>query len=110
MKRYQNLCLTICFAIFLSVGLSSPASTAQSVPSASAKPESPAPSDEGWHLDVTPYLWFAGGHGTAGVQGHDASIHADASDVLSNFNIGFMGVVEPRYNRVLSQPISCGSS
>jgi len=101
MKRYQNLCLTICFAIFLSAGLSSPASTAQSVPSASAKPESPAPSDEGWHLDVTPYLWFAGVHGTAGVQGHDASVHADASDVLSNFNIGFMGVVEPRYNRVL---------
>jgi len=101
MKRYQNLCLTICFAIFLSAGLSSPASTAQSVPSASAKPESTAPSDEGWHLDVTPYLWFAGVHGTAGVQGHDASVHADASDVLSNFNIGFMGVVEPRYNRVL---------
>jgi len=68
---------------------------------ASAKPDSPAPSDNGWHVAVTPYLWFAGVHGTVGVRGHDASVHADASDVLSNFNIGFMGVVEPRYKRVL---------
>jgi len=74
---------------------------AQNASNSSAKPESPGPSDQGWHVDVIPYLWFAGVHGTAGVHGHEASVHADASDVLSNFNIGFMGVVEPRYNHVL---------
>src|SRR5262249_9845399 len=101
MYEYQKLSLVILSAIFLSTGVSAQAPTGQNGPNASAKPESPAPSDQGWHIDVTPYLWFAGVHGTAGVQGHDASVHADASDVLSNFNIGFMGVIEPRYNRVL---------
>src|SRR5215467_1385952 len=101
MCKYQKLSLFIFSAVFLSTGVSAQAPTEQNSPNAPTRPESPAPSDQGWHIDVTPYLWFAGVHGTAGVQGHDASVHADASDVLSNFNIGFMGVVEPRYNRVL---------
>jgi hypothetical protein len=46
-------------------------------------------------------LWFAGVHGTVGAFGHEASVHADAGDVLSKFNIGFMGEFEPRYKRLL---------
>jgi len=74
---------------------------AQNAANTSSGPESPAPSDEGWHLGLTPYLWFAGVHGTSGLLGHEASIHADVSDVLSNFNIGFMGGSELRYNHLL---------
>ena len=101
MNAYQKRSLAFCAAIFLSIGLLVPVSTAQSGQDRSGKTESPSPSEQGWHVDVTPYLWFAGVHGTAGVLGHEVSVHADAADVLSNFNIGFMGVVEPRYNRVI---------
>jgi hypothetical protein len=64
-------------------------------------PSSPDPGNEGWHFDLTPYLWFSGIHGTAGALGHDASVHASASDVLSNFDIGFMINAEPRYGRIV---------
>jgi len=67
----------------------------------SDKPGNPASSDDGWHVDVTPYLWFAGVHGTAGVLGHDASIHASVSEVFDYLNLGFMGNVELRYKRLV---------
>src|SRR5215467_14304506 len=100
---FQRLCILICVcaAIFSSSVMFTLGVAAQNASNSSAKPESPGPSDQGWHVDVIPYLWFAGVHGTAGVHGHEVSVHADAADVLSNFNIGFMGVVEPRYNRVI---------
>jgi len=101
MNAYQKCSLAFCVAMFLGAGLFVPVSSAQSGQEKSDKAESPSPSDHGWHVDVTPYIWFAGVHGSAGVLGHEASIHADAADVLSNFNIGFMSVVEPRYNRVI---------
>jgi hypothetical protein len=66
-----------------------------------APPSSTEPSDQGWHVAVSPYLWFAGVNGTAGVLGYETSVHASASDVLSNFNIGIMGAVETRYNRIV---------
>ena len=101
MNAYQKLCLSIYVGAFLSLGLFAPALMAQSALNTAPNPENSAPSNEGWHVEVIPYLWFAGVHGTAGVLGHEVSVHADAADVLSNFNIGFMGVVEPRYNRLL---------
>jgi hypothetical protein len=64
-------------------------------------PPNPPSSDPGFHVDITPYLWFSGINGTVGVRGYDASVHASASDVLSNFDIGFMVGVEPRYNRIV---------
>jgi len=64
-------------------------------------PPDPPSSDPGFHIDITPYLWFSGINGTVGVRGYDASVHASASDVLSNFDIGFMVGVEPRYNRIV---------
>jgi hypothetical protein len=60
-----------------------------------------AASEDGWHVGITPYLWFAGVHGTVGVRGREASVHASASDVLSNLNIGAMGAIELRYNRII---------
>ncbi len=55
--------------------------------------------DKNWHLAVSPYLWFAGVHGTVGVRGRTASVHASATDVLSHFNIGLMGAMEARKGR-----------
>jgi hypothetical protein len=68
---------------------------------ASAKVDPPDPANQGWHVDVAPYLWFAGINGTVGALGHESSVHVTARDVLSNFNFGLMGVVETRYNRIL---------
>jgi len=64
-------------------------------------PSSPDPADHGWHFSLTPYLWFSGIHGNVGVLGRDASIHASASDVLSNLDLGFMILADPRYNRIV---------
>jgi len=66
-----------------------------------AKTDSPDAADQGWHVDVAPYLWFAGIDGTVGVLGHEGSVHVTAGDVLSDFNFGLMGLVEARYNRVI---------
>jgi hypothetical protein len=70
-----------------------------------AKTTSPEPkdldSDEGWHVGFTPYIWFAGIHGTVGALNHDASVHATFGEIFNYLNIGLMGVVEPRYNRIV---------
>src|SRR5215469_7990933 len=68
-------------------------------PPPSADPTSSSSSksyDQGWRLDLSPYLWFAGTHGTVGVLGRDASVHASAGDLLSHFNFGLMGASEAR--------------
>jgi hypothetical protein len=80
-------------------------------PSASAqtqtptKTTSPEPkdldSDEGWHVAITPYIWFAGVHGTVGALDHEASVHASFGDIFNYLNIGAMATVEPRYNRIV---------
>lgn len=57
--------------------------------------------DAGWHLDLSPYLWFAGAHGTVGARGRDVSVHATPGDLLSHLDIGLMGSAEARYKRFL---------
>ena len=57
------------------------------------------PEDSGFHFSVSPYLWFAGNHGTVGALGRDASVHASAGDLLSHLDLGLMGGAEARYNR-----------
>ena len=52
-------------------------------------------------MEVTPYLWFAGVHGTTGALGREASVDASFSDIFKYANIGAMGVVETRYNRII---------
>jgi hypothetical protein len=54
-----------------------------------------------WHVTAVPYLWFPGMHGTVGIMGHDASVHASATDILSNFRFGLAGITEFRRNRFL---------
>jgi hypothetical protein len=73
------------------------AQTLQTPTTASGNPG--AAEDQGWHFAVTPYLWFAGAHGTAGALGRDVSIHASIGDVLSHFDIGLMGAAEARHKR-----------
>ena len=73
----------------------------QAASSANPVPDSASESSKGWHMDATPYLWFAAIHGTTGVRGHEANIDASVSDVLSNLNLGFMGASMIRHNRLL---------
>jgi len=64
-------------------------------------PKSTSSSGDGWHVDITPYIWFSGVHGAAGVGGHEVGVHASFGEVVDYLNLGFMGAVEPRYNRFL---------
>lgn len=59
------------------------------------------PKDSSWHLDLSPYLWFAGAHGTVGALGRNVSMHASAGDLLSHANFGLMGAAEARKKRFL---------
>jgi hypothetical protein len=74
---------------------------AQSTSSPETSQAKQADPNDGWHLEITPYLWFAGVHGTTGALGREASVDASFSDIFKYFNIGAMGVVEARYNRII---------
>jgi hypothetical protein len=75
------------------------AADTQTLATASGNPG--AAEDHGWHFSLSPYLWFAGAHGTAGALGHDVSIHASPADLLSHFDIGLMGAAAARRRRFL---------
>jgi hypothetical protein len=89
----------------LAVALLLVSSTVLSLAQASSNPQdgqsSSAAASDGWHLELAPYLWFAGAHGTVGVQGRDVSMHASPGDLLSHFNFGLMGAAEARHKRFL---------
>lgn len=55
----------------------------------------------GWHVELSPYLWLAGTHGTVGALGRDVSMHATPKDLLSHLDFGLMGTAEARDNRFL---------
>ena len=57
--------------------------------------------DGGWHFGLSPYLWFAGAHGTVGARGRAASMHASLGDLLSHVDIGLMGAAELRRKRLV---------
>lgn len=80
-----------------------PDARGQSQPNSSmaAKPDTPNPADQGWHVDVAPYLWFPGISGTVGAAGYETGVHVTGSDVLSYVNFGLMGAADIRYNRIL---------
>jgi hypothetical protein len=61
----------------------------------------PASADNQWHFTFSPYLWFAGMHGTVGALDRDLSFHASPGDILSHFDIGLMGETELSRNRIL---------
>lgn len=60
-----------------------------------------ATDDDGWHLALSPYLWFAGSHGTVGALGRNVSVHASPGDLLSHFDIGLMGAADANKNRLV---------
>ena len=78
-----------------------PSAQSQSTMATPQKTEGLEPADQGWHVDVAPYLWFPGINGTVGALGHDAGVSVTARKVLSYFDFGLMGAVETRYNRII---------
>jgi hypothetical protein len=89
--------LSLFFCLAASAQDSSSATQTQSSSSSSAH----ANADTGSHFAVSPYLWFAGAHGTVGAFGRDVSMHASPGDMLSHFNFGLMGAAEFRRKRFL---------
>lgn len=79
-----------------------PADTTTQTSETPVPPKSPAATDDDWHFGVTPYVWFAGVHGTSGALGHQISVHASFSDIFQNFNVGLMGTVEARKKRFVT--------
>lgn len=83
---------------------SSATSTTNSDPSAPGSGGPPqvenAPDDQ-WHVSVSPYLWFAGTHGTLGAFNREVGYRASAIDLLSHLRIGLMAAAEVRHDRVL---------
>lgn len=84
-----------------SISVDMPEQTQSQSSTSGSPPFSNPEEDRGGHFELSPYLWFAGAHGTVGALGRDASVHASPSDLLSHFNLGLMGAAEARYNRFL---------
>jgi hypothetical protein len=93
------LCLLCCERVSAQADSSSVDFQLHMPSSDSGQSSAPVDQDIGWHLDLSPYLWFAGAHGTVGASGRDVSMHATPGDLLSHFNIGLMGAAEARYKR-----------
>jgi len=91
------------FVLALAASFHSPRASAQAQSDMSTTLPQPKETNvnDGWHVAITPYLWFSGVHGTTGALGREASVHASFSDIFSNTDIGAMGVMEARYKRVL---------
>jgi len=93
-----NLILSFC--ISLTAQEPTPPLNLQTTSSSTGQaPAAPSNADDGWHLALSPYLWFAGAHGTVGALGRNVSIHASPGDLLSHFDIGLMGAAEARKKR-----------
>jgi len=86
--------LLLCFTIGLNAQSSSPNQGSGNV-------NNPTNQDAGWHFEVSPYLWFAGAHGTVGVYGRNVSMHATPGDLLSHLDIGLMGAAEARHKHLV---------
>ncbi|MGB0123446.1 MAG: hypothetical protein WA419_22500 [Silvibacterium sp.] len=106
MKSNRRACL-LTFAGLLALAVCLPAIAQQPADLVSneqagppAAQSAPAP-DNDWHFAITPYIWFAGLHGTVGALGYDSSVHASFGDVFEYLNIGLMGAVEARKGRIL---------
>ena len=85
----------------LFLGMQANAQTTSTTSTPAPKVEQEDPAEAGWHMDFTPYIWFSGLHGTTGVLGHDASVHASFGDIFNYLNLGAMGTFEVRHGRVL---------
>lgn len=62
--------------------------------------EPPQIEESGWSFTIAPYLWASSIKGDVGLFGLEPQeIDASFSDILKNFDIGFMGVAEARNGR-----------
>jgi hypothetical protein len=98
---YLLLNVMFCFSAIAEEDSTKVGSQAQKKQTSSPATGSTTNAEEGWHLAITPYLWFPGMHGTVGALGHYASVHASAADLLSNFNFGLMGYFDIRHDRIV---------
>jgi hypothetical protein len=105
LERVLNIFRTVHLTAFLgsalscfSMGAFAQAQT-QSMPTPQA--DNQVSSEAGWHVGITPYIWFAGVNGDSGILGHEAGVHASFGDIFNYLNIGAMGDVDVRYNRVI---------
>lgn len=108
MSSLRTAFCTALFGILLNPFLIPEAFAQQTTPPSSTLSASPAgqwdtgaPMDGRWHSSFTPYLWFAGTHGTTGVRGYYTSIKASPRDLLSHFDMGLMGSSELRRNHLV---------
>src|SRR5215469_5322706 len=108
MRHLRNTLLIMaeCVLGFLCANAQTPAvvdldSPSQAQSSDSANSASSVGYGKAWRLDLSPYIWFAGAHGTVGALGRDASVHASAGDLLSHFNFGIMGASQAQLGRFL---------
>ena len=53
----------------------------------------------GWTFTIAPYGWLSGIEGDIGAGGRTVHVDESFGDILSNLDIGFMGVAEARYER-----------
>lgn len=83
---------------FLTPRVNAQTQAGPSTNSPEAKEASPA---DGWHVDITPYIWGAAMRGTVGALGHEAGVDASFGDIAKYVNIGAMGTMGVRYGRVL---------
>ena len=66
-----------------------------------ASAQTPSATEEDWHFALIPYFWFAGIDGTVTVKGRiEVPVEKSFSDVISDFDIGFLGHFEGRKRRL----------
>src|SRR4051812_1591416 len=57
--------------------------------------------DDGWHFAFAPYLYATGISGTIGARGRTIQIDSSFGDVWKKLDLGLMGTVEARKNKLL---------
>jgi hypothetical protein len=100
LKRFRFAAL-LCVTLALAIAVPGTKAQSQEGSATLANSDSSVSADQGLHVDVAPYLWFAGINGTVGVLDHVTGVHVSARDVLSYFNFGLMGAAEIRCNRII---------
>jgi hypothetical protein len=57
--------------------------------------------DNGWHFEVTPYLWFAGIDGDMKLGQHEVNFNVPFKDIFHNLKFGVMATEEIRKRRIV---------
>ena len=99
MQVHTKLRSLILLGVILAFSISVSAQS-QSTTATPEKTNEPEPASQGWHVDVAPYLWFAGINGTVGALDHEASVHVSVRNVC-RISISLMGAVDTRDNRII---------